>query len=111
MAPDDARESSAFADADHVYFVVGLELVGEDTIARFEVAVGSRLQAEFALELHAFGARLLEMSRFGFGDAGFLGVLHQPELHGVVAVGGRRLALYHDAGASLENRDGHYLAV
>ena len=45
MPLDDARESAALADADHVHFVVGLELVGQNAVARLQVAFAALLGA------------------------------------------------------------------
>ena len=63
MALHHAREATALADADHVHFFVGLELVGQHAVARLQVAVDAVAQPELAQELHAFGAGLLQVPR------------------------------------------------
>jgi hypothetical protein len=111
MALDDARKSAAFADADYVHFFLGLKFVRQHPIARLQIAVGAFKQPELAQELHALAARLLQVTGLGFRDAGFLGVFHQPQLHGVIPVRGGRFALHHDTGTGLEHRDRHHLAI
>ena len=111
MALDHTRETSALADADDVHFFVGLEFVGEHAVARLQIAVRSVPHPELAQEFHAFGGRLFQVSRVRLVDARFLDVFHQAQLHGVISVDGRRLALHHHAWTGLEHRYRHYLAI
>src|SRR5438105_4452800 len=86
VTPDDAGKSAPLAHADHVDFVVGLELVGQNAIACLQITDRSRFEAKLALEFDALGAGLLQMPGLGLRNAGLAGVLHQSELHGIVAV-------------------------
>ena len=79
-------------------------------VARLHIAVDA-FQAELPLEAHTLGARLLQMSGTRLGYAGLLGVFHEPDLHGIIAIGSWRLALHHDARSGLDHRNRHYLPV
>src|ERR1700728_901031 len=102
------REAAAFAGSNHVHHVSGLELFGEHAVALLEVA-RALAQVKFAQKLHAFGARLLQMP--GIRLILFFRELDESKLHGIVAVGGRRLALCDHARPRLHERHRDYLSV
>src|SRR5207248_3939574 len=54
---------------------------------------------------------LLQAARGGLVDALRLNELDQAELHRIVSVGGRRLALHHHARTRLQQRDRHHLPI
>ena len=110
MPLDDARETAALADADHVHLLVGLELIDQHLVARLEVVVAGpqpKLPRNFTPSTPAF---------FRCPVAGLLmraGLMNsiKPELHRVVTVARRRLALDHHARTSLQQRHRHHLPV
>ena len=110
MALHHARETAAFADADHVYLFLGLELIDQDLVAGLEIIV-ARTQMEFTHEARPFHSGLLQMPGHRLVDARRLDKLHQAELHRIVAVGSGRLALYHHARTRLHQRHRHGLPV
>src|SRR5688572_10215145 len=110
MPPDDARESAAFAHADHVRFLVRLELVYQNPIARLQIPM-ARTEAKFLQIAHAVHGRLLQVSRLRLINPLRFDSLDQAELDRVVAVDGGRLALHHHARSRFQDRDRDHLAV
>src|SRR5579871_1524919 len=110
MPLDEAREASAFADADHVHLVGGFELVDQNSVTLLQIVI-ARPHSQLAQEFHTVGTRLLEMTGRRLAHARRFGELYQSELHGVVTIRGRRLALDYDAGSGFQQRDWHSLPV
>src|SRR2546421_1537771 len=79
------REAAALAHADDVDHVLGLELIHQHLVAGLEIAI-ARTHRQLAEVAHTARAGLLEVARFRLIDALFLDVLHQAELHRIIAV-------------------------
>ncbi len=110
MPLDKTRETPALALANHVHFVGGLELVHQYAITLFQIVVAGA-HADLAQILHTVGAGLLQVRRHRLGRARGLGKFHKSKLHGVVAIGNRRLALNHNTRSRLEQRNRHNLSI
>src|SRR3979490_2688449 len=93
MAFHKAGKTAALADADHVHLIVRFEFVHQDTVAGLQIAVAIALQTNFAHESRALSASLLQMACLRFGCAGSLHEFEQTQLHRIVAVRPRGLAL------------------
>src|SRR5581483_12392597 len=63
VALDDASEALALADANHVHFVVWLELFHQNAIAQFQVVI-TRAQLNLTHDARTLGVRFLEMAGF-----------------------------------------------
>ena len=110
MPFDNACEPAAFTDADDIHFVVRLELIHQHLVAGLQIAAALR-ERELPKKTGAGAAGLLQVARLRLIDAPFLDVLHQAQLHRIIALGDGRLALHHHARTGLEQRDRHRLAV
>ena len=110
MPPHNAGETAAFADADHIDLIVGLELIDQHLIAGLEIVVAGP-QRKLAQKLRALDVSLFEMAGARLVDARRFDELNQPELNGVVPVSGRRLALYYHTRSRLEQGDRNGLSV
>ena len=91
----------------HVHKLLAVENVDQHLVANLGavLAVAVDHDRHLAQEAHRRQVVLGEVSLHRLGQPRLLHELHQPDLGGIVAVLGDRLALGHDAGASLQHRD------
>src|SRR5258707_10628907 len=85
MAFHKAGKSPALADSNHVHLVERLELIYQNAIAEFQVAVAT-LKPKLLQISRAFDVRFLQMAALGLVDARGFDVLQQSKLNRVVAI-------------------------
>src|SRR4051812_8439705 len=110
MPLHETGEPAPFTYTDDIHFVGRLELVHQDAVTGLEVVVAGS-QLEFAEELRAIHAGLLQVTSNRLVNALRLHELDKADLNGIVAIGSRGLSLHHYAGTSLHHGHGNYLPI
>ena len=107
-ALDDAGVALALADAGDIHFVAFLEGVRLDDVA--DVHLRGIVQTELVQHAQRAGFRLVEVALLGLGELALTDFV-EAQLNGGVAFLFDCLLLDHFAGAGLNDRDGHDLAL
>src|SRR5262245_20871728 len=102
MALDDALKTVTLARADHVHAIALIEDGDEHLITRLR-RFGTLRNLHLALHARRRHVGLLVMTHCRLGGAARRTRLDEANLHGLVAVGLRRLRLHDDAGTRLED--------